>query len=122
MKKLMKVEGMHCGGCSGRLKRILEALPGVTEAGADHADGTAYVVGDRMELEGILTIDTAIKNRSAKTIEGLYITNLPTTTQDTLISDILPMAAEAKFPIAVLDQDGGLRGIVTKAAVLSSMI
>ena len=35
MKKLMKVEGMHCGGCSGRLKRILEALPGVTEAGAD---------------------------------------------------------------------------------------
>ena len=83
---------------------------------------TAYVVGDRMELEGILTIDTAIKNRSAKTIEGLYITNLPTTTQDTLISDILPMAAEAKVPIAVLDQDGGLRGIVTKAAVLSSMI
>ena len=46
MKKLMKVEGMHCGGCSGRLKRILEALPGVTEAGADYADGTAYVVGD----------------------------------------------------------------------------
>ena len=42
MKKLMKVEGMHCGG----LKRILEPLPGVTEAGADHADGTAYVVGD----------------------------------------------------------------------------
>ena len=46
MKKLMKVEGMHCGGCSGRLKRILEALPGVTEAGADHAAGTACVVGD----------------------------------------------------------------------------
>ena len=46
MKKLMKVEGMHCGGCSGRLKRILEALPGVTEAGADHAAGTADVVGD----------------------------------------------------------------------------
>ena len=41
MKKLMKVEGMHCGGCSGRLKRILEALPGVTEAGAGHAAGTA---------------------------------------------------------------------------------
>ena len=46
MKKLMKVEGMHCGGCSGRLKRILEALPGVTEAGADHAPGPAHVVGD----------------------------------------------------------------------------
>ena len=30
MKKLMKVEGMHCGGCSGRLKRTLEAMPGVS--------------------------------------------------------------------------------------------
>ena len=28
MKKMMKVEGMHCAGCSGRLKRLLEALPG----------------------------------------------------------------------------------------------
>ena len=37
MKKLMKVEGMHCGGCSGRLKRTLEA---------SHEDGTASVVCD----------------------------------------------------------------------------
>ena len=28
MKKMMKVEGMHCAGCSGRLTRLLEALPG----------------------------------------------------------------------------------------------
>ena len=46
MKKLMKVDGMHCGGCSGRLKRVLEGVPGVTEAGADHEAGTAYAVGD----------------------------------------------------------------------------
>ena len=29
MKKLMKVEGMHCGGCSGRLQRTLAAIEGV---------------------------------------------------------------------------------------------
>ena len=46
MKKLMKVDGMHCGGCSGRLTRVLQALDGVTEAGADHEAGTAYAVGD----------------------------------------------------------------------------
>ena len=27
MKKLMKIEGIHCGGCEGRLKRAMEALP-----------------------------------------------------------------------------------------------
>lgn len=43
MKKMMKVEGMHCAGCSGRLKRLLEALPEVESAAADHAAGTAEV-------------------------------------------------------------------------------
>lgn len=44
MKKLMKVEGMHCGGCSARLKRMLEALPEVESAAADHEAGTAEAV------------------------------------------------------------------------------
>ena len=44
MKKLMKVEGMHCGGCSARLKRMLEALPEVESATADHEAGTAEAV------------------------------------------------------------------------------
>lgn len=43
MKKMMKVEGMHCAGCSGRLKRLLEALPEVESASADHGNGTAEV-------------------------------------------------------------------------------
>ncbi len=46
MKKLMKVEGMHCGGCSGRLQRTLAALDGVESAEASHEDGTASVVCD----------------------------------------------------------------------------
>lgn len=44
MKKKMKVEGMHCGGCSARLKRMLEALPEVESAAADHEAGTAEAV------------------------------------------------------------------------------
>ena len=44
MKKKMKVEGMHCGGCSARLKRMLEALPKVESAAADHEAGTAEAV------------------------------------------------------------------------------
>ena len=43
MKKLMKVDGMHCGGCEARLKRILEALPEVEEASVSHVEGSAGV-------------------------------------------------------------------------------
>ena len=42
--------------------------------------------------------------------------------RDTVISDILPIAAEAKYPIAVLEEDGSLVGIVSKASVLSSLM
>ena len=34
----MKVEGMHCGGCSGRLVRMMEALPQVESCQANHED------------------------------------------------------------------------------------
>ena len=43
MKKVLKVDGMHCGGCEGRVKRVLEALPQVDEVAASHVEGTAVV-------------------------------------------------------------------------------
>lgn len=43
MKKVLKVDGMHCGGCEGRVKRVLEALPQVDEVTASHVEGTAVV-------------------------------------------------------------------------------
>lgn len=37
MKTLnLKVDGMMCGGCSARLQRVMEALPQVESARADH--------------------------------------------------------------------------------------
>lgn len=43
MTKKMTIEGMMCGHCSGRVKKVLEALPQVEEAVVSHEDGTAIV-------------------------------------------------------------------------------
>ncbi|MBE5800660.1 MAG: heavy metal translocating P-type ATPase [Clostridiales bacterium] len=43
MEKTMKIEGMMCGHCSGRVKKVLEELPQVTEAIVSHETGTAIV-------------------------------------------------------------------------------
>lgn len=84
---------------------------------------SAFAVDEKMRLVGILTIDQAVKakNESAPLFDRL-ITEVLTTCKDTLISDILPMAAEAKFPIAVVDEEQKLKGIVSRASVLSSLI
>lgn len=43
MEKVMKINGMMCPHCSGRVKNVLEALPEVTEAVVSHETGTAIL-------------------------------------------------------------------------------
>ena len=43
MTKTMKIEGMMCGHCEARVKKVLEALPQVDEAEVSHTAGTAVV-------------------------------------------------------------------------------
>ena len=59
MKKTMKIEGMMCPHCSGRVKKVLEALEAVELAEVSHEAGTAIVT---LKTE---TADEALK----KTVE-----------------------------------------------------
>jgi Cu2+-exporting ATPase len=43
MEKKMKIEGMTCGHCEARIKKVLEALPEVAEAKVSHESGSAIV-------------------------------------------------------------------------------
>lgn len=84
---------------------------------------SAYAVDSKMRFKGVITIDSAIRaNRENLNLFDFIISNTLTTTEDTLINDVLPLAVEANFPIAVVNDDNVLRGIVTKTSVLSSML
>ena len=43
MEKTMKIEGMMCGHCEARVKKVLEALDAVEAAVVSHEAGTAVV-------------------------------------------------------------------------------
>lgn len=49
MEITMKIEGMMCGHCSGRVKAALEKLEGVQEAVVSHENGTAVVKGENLD-------------------------------------------------------------------------
>ena len=55
MKKSMKIEGMMCGHCSGRVKKVLEALPEVEIAEVSHEEGTAIVTLNAELSDEVLT-------------------------------------------------------------------
>lgn len=83
---------------------------------------TAYAVDQEMRLTGILTIDDAVAaRRDSRPLQELVRGEVLSTHEDALIADILGMTAESKYPVAVLDDEGRLKGILTKAAVLSSI-
>jgi len=88
-----------------------------------HSVSSAYVIGDKLEFVGVLPLDNAVKVKSGEmSFNDSIVKGLPTTTEDTLISDLLPVAATAKYPIAVIGEGDQLKGIVSKASVLSSLV
>ena len=83
---------------------------------------SAYVVDDRMRFVGVISLDAAFRVRAGSIpFKEARITDLPATTADTQISDLIPAASESRFPIAVLDEKERLVGIISKAAILTSL-
>ncbi|NLJ78726.1 MAG: glycine betaine/L-proline ABC transporter ATP-binding protein [Tissierellia bacterium] len=88
-----------------------------------HGVSSAYVVGEKMKLQGVITIDDAIQARKeGLTISDVLIRDINTTSPDALLVDIMSMATQTPFPIAVVDEEDSLKGIVSKVHVLSSML
>ena len=54
MKKTLKIEGMMCGHCEARVKKVLEALEGVAEAQVSHEAGTAIVTLEAEVADDVL--------------------------------------------------------------------
>lgn len=82
----------------------------------------AYVVGEKLSFKGVVNIEDAIRaNKEGLTLEDILITDILSINQDALLNDIIQMAAETKYPIAVLDEDNSLKGIISKTNVLSSI-
>ena len=55
MTKTLKVEGMMCPHCEARVRKALEAVPGVESAVADHNLGTAVVTLSTPVADEVLT-------------------------------------------------------------------
>ena len=67
MTKTMKREGMMCGHCEARVKKALEALPGVDTAEVSHEAGTA-VVTLSAEVSGDV-LKKAVEDEDYKVLE-----------------------------------------------------
>ena len=69
MQKTLNIEGMMCAHCEARVKKTLEAIPGVTQAEVSHTSGTAVVtletdVDDQTLKQAVEAQDYSVTNIS----------------------------------------------------------
>ena len=88
-----------------------------------HGVDAAFLIGRDFTLRGILTEDQAkdLASQRQESLEGSRITPAMTTTPDTYIEEIIPLAAQTEYPIAVVDDNGSLLGEIRRGALLTGL-
>ena len=82
-----------------------------------------FVLGRDNVLKGVLTEDQAGKlaRQKVESLRGLELDQVMTADPDSYIEDLIPMAAQAEHPIAVVNEEGRLLGEVHRGALLTGM-
>ncbi len=82
-----------------------------------------FVVNNQRILQGLVTIDDAIHAiKENLKLENIINNEYHTTEPETYIKDLIPMASDTKYPIAVVNENNKLLGIIVRVSVLSSLL
>jgi len=84
---------------------------------------TIYVIDSDRRYKGMVTIDDAValQEKNVKSVEEIIRTDAGTATPETPIKNLLPTALSSSYPVAVLEENGRLAGIVDRASIISEV-
>ncbi len=84
---------------------------------------TTYVVDEKRNLKGIVTIDDAVelKDNGGKDLSDIINAEIEVAGPDTPINALLTKSLQSKYPIAVVNEEGKLLGIVDRATILAEL-
>ncbi|AGX06965.1 MULTISPECIES: glycine betaine/L-proline ABC transporter ATP-binding protein ProV [Bacillaceae] len=81
-----------------------------------------FVVDSKQKLLGTVTIEAAsaaVKNQ--QTLEEILITDLDSIKPETLLVDLFEQVATAVLPLPVINEEGRLKGVIVRGAVLGAL-
>ncbi len=82
-----------------------------------------FVLDHERKLLGLITIDNALQAlRNNKALKDIITKDFFTTTPETYMQELIPLATETKYPIAVVDEEEKLLGIILRVTVLSNLV
>lgn len=84
---------------------------------------SVFVVDKEKKHKGIITVDMALEARDAKitSLSEMQLALSPVVEENTPIKDMLGVIAESKLPLAVVNAENKLMGIIVRGAVLAAL-
>lgn len=75
-------------------------------------------------LAGLVLADDAIEaiKRGETNVRSIVVTDVPKVSPDTPMDELVAIGAEARYPVAVVDEANRLQGIVVRVNILSGLI
>ena len=84
---------------------------------------SSIFVRESGKLKGIVTAKACrmAADRGEKTLAAILDTEIQTVAPDTPANDLFPLLANSTYPIAVVSEDGPLKGVVVTGALLAKL-
>lgn len=87
-----------------------------------HGISSIYVVDKAKRLQGFLKVDDAVRAlKTGKKMEDVIITEFPKTTIETPLQDLISIQVETDQPIAIVNENDKLVGVVVRGSILSAL-
>ncbi|WP_292731665.1 glycine betaine/L-proline ABC transporter ATP-binding protein [Methanoculleus sp.] len=88
----------------------------------EHDIAGIFVVTRQRLLRGRVTLDDAAEAvKKGKQMTDILITDIPIVAPDASLGDIISLIVESPYPIAVVDDTGRLRGVISRGAILAAL-
>lgn len=89
----------------------------------EHGISSVFVVDRERHLKGIITVDLAVeaRNKGIQSLLELELVQGPVVKENTPVLDTLGVIAESKLPMAVVDEEDRLSGIIVRGSVLAAL-
>lgn len=82
-----------------------------------------FVVSRERKLAGLVTAEDALEasQRNDESLSKILRHDFPTAAPDTPLNELIPLLAESKFPVAVVDEENRLLGMIVRGALLANL-
>ncbi len=83
-----------------------------------------FVLARDRKLAGAVTLEDVVKTaeKGEKSLESILQKDIAKAQMDTVITDLLPLTVNGTLPLAVIDEDERLRGVVVRGSILEALI